>query len=79
MNIGIAVEPNALDTFRYDVRMRGRVTHGFRRTAHEARSAAQEDAAMLALCARVEERSEDTEDRDVRRPRRERQRRERDE
>lgn len=72
MNIGVAVEPNALGTYRYDVRMRGRSTHGFRRTQNEARSAAQEDAAMLALCARVEERSEDTEERSERRPRRER-------
>lgn len=70
MNISVAEQPNSLNTFRYDVRMRGRSTHGFRRTPSEARSAAQEDANMLALCANVERQQEEREERDDRPTRR---------
>jgi hypothetical protein len=58
MHIEIARDLNALGTIRYDVSAAGRTTHGFRRTANEARQAAQEDGGYMYLFARAEREEE---------------------
>jgi len=54
MAIDIATKPNALDTYRYDVRVRRSESHGYRRTPGLAAEAAREDQSLMYLCARVE-------------------------
>ena len=62
MHITISDKPNALGTYRYDVRAAGRATYGFRTTSTEARRAAQEDGSLLYLAGQSDRQEEDAPD-----------------
>jgi hypothetical protein len=47
MHITVSAKPNALGTYRYDVRAAGRSTYGFRTTESAAQQAAREDGSLL--------------------------------
>jgi hypothetical protein len=69
--IEVTARPNSLNTYRYDVAVRGRRSHGFRSTPEKARDAAREDEGMLYMCAFADHAEEKAEDQ---RPRRRRER-----
>lgn len=55
MHITIAEKPNALGSYRYDVRANGRSTHGYRPNPAEARKAATEDGNLMYMAGREPE------------------------
>lgn len=70
MHISIAEKPNALGTYRYDVRAAGRATFGFRATPSAAQQAAREDGSLLYLAGSGDRAEEDRAEKELRRTRR---------
>lgn len=58
MSVLVSDQPNSLGQYRYEVRVRGRMTHGFRNTATLAKEAGLEDQKLMHFCARTDERDE---------------------
>lgn len=71
MYITVSEKPNALGTYRYDVRAAGRSTFGFRTTVNDARQAAKEDGSLLYLAASGDRAEEDRAEKESRRRTRE--------
>lgn len=73
MQISIAAKPNALGSYRYDVRAGGRSTYGFRSTQIAAQQAAKEDGSLLYLAASGDREDEDKAEKESRRRTRDKQ------
>jgi hypothetical protein len=67
MHITVSAKPNALGTYRYDVRAAGRSTYGFRTTESAAQQAAREDGSLLYLAGSSDRAEEDRAEKESRR------------